>query len=360
MPRPLLTSPLQLRSVRLRNRVVLSPMCMYAAQDGKANDWHFAHLASFALGGTAVVFTEATAVEPDGRISHADLGLWSRDHVDSFRRITGFLDQAGAVAGIQLAHAGRKASTQQPWDGFGPLTAADGSRGEPPWPVKGPSPIAAGTGYPVPAELDRADLARLAECWGAAAERAAEAGFRALELHGGHGYLLHSFLSPIANRRGDGYGGDREARMRFPLEIVEAVRRRWPAELPLFYRLSSVDGIDGGWEIEDSVAFAKELKIRGVDVVDCSSGGVVTQPPAVRSQSHRAIPRGLGFQVGYAGQIRQDAEVPTMAVGLIVDPHQAEAVLASGAADLVALGRELLFSPSWAAGAAVALGGARD
>jgi 2,4-dienoyl-CoA reductase-like NADH-dependent reductase (Old Yellow Enzyme family) len=343
-----LLSPLTLRGVTLRNRLVVSPMCMYASENGFASDWHLGHLSSFAFGGHSVVFTEATAVEAEGRISHGDLGIWSDDHIPGLKRAADLVNSLGAVAGIQLAHAGRKASTQRPWEGFGPLTDADAEKGHAPWPVVGPSATPAGPEYPTPNELDAAGLAGVRDAFAHAARRAAKAGFRAIDIHGGHGYLLQSFLSPIANSRTDAYGGTLENRMRFPLEVAKAVRENFPDEYPVFYRISSVDGIDGGWEIEDSIEFSVQLKLIGIDIVDCSSGGVTTLAPAVRKDATRAIPRGLGFQVGYADTIRRDAGIRTMAVGLIVDPEQANQIVASGQADLIAVGREALFDPAFA------------
>lgn len=351
-----LLSPLTIRGVTLRNRLVVSPMCMYASEDGFASDWHLGHLSSFAFGGHAVVFTEATAVEASGRISHGDLGIWSDDHIPGLKRVAELVNSLGSVAGIQLAHAGRKASTQRPWEGFGPLTDSDTARGQAPWGVDGPSATPAGPDYPTPNELDAAGLERVCEAFAAAARRAAKAGFRAIDIHGGHGYLLQSFLSPIANSRTDAYGGDLEGRMRFPVEVAAAVRENWPDEYPIFYRISSVDGIDGGWEIEDSIEFAARLKAIGIDVVDCSSGGVTTQAPAVRKDATRAIPRGLGFQVGYAETVRREAGIATMAVGLIVEPEQANRIVADGQADLIAVGREALFDPAFANHCAYRLG----
>ena len=347
MADPQLLSPLTLRATTLRNRMVVSPMCMYSSCDGFAADWHIAHLGSFALGGHGAVFTEATAVEPGGRISHGDLGIWSDDHVAPLKRVAELIGSLGSVAGIQLGHAGRKASTQKPWEGFGPLGDADAARGQAPWQVDGPSPAAAGPDYPVPSELSAEGLERILVAFSRAARRATDAGFRAIDIHGGHGYLLQSFLSPISNTRADAYGGDLEGRMRFPLEVAAAVRAAFRDDSPVFYRISAVDGMDGGWEIEDSIIFADRLKRLGIDVIDCSSGGVVTQPPAVRRDAARAIPRGLGFQVGYADEIRRGVGIATMAVGLIVDAVQAEEIIASGRADLVALGREALNDPAF-------------
>ncbi len=350
-PRSRLFQPLALRGVRLRNRIVISPMCQYSAHDGMAGDWHFAHLAQFAVGGAGLVFTEAAAVLAEGRITHGDLGLWQDLQIAPLARIAAFLKRQGATPAIQIAHAGRKASMQRPWFGNGPLDAADQARGERAWPIVAPTAEPVGPGWLLPEELDLAGIATIQEAFVATAERARRAGFEALELHGAHGYLTHSFLSPLANRRRDSYGGDLAGRMRFALELAERVRPRWPAELPLFFRISAVDGAAEGWSIEDSVALARALKARGVDVIDCSSGGIGGSATAA------AVPRGPGFQVPFAAEIRRGAGIATQAVGLILDPAQAEAVLEAGEADLIAIGREALFNPHWPLQAALALEG---
>ena len=354
MDTSLLFRPLSLRGVSLRNRIVISPMCQYSAVDGLASDWHLVHLGRFALGGAGAVFVEATAVHPRGRITHGDLGLWSDAHTPPLRRIARFLAEHGAVPAIQLAHAGRKASMQRPWHGNGPIDDTDRARGEDAWPVVAPSPLPLDEGWLVPHELSPTEMAELREAWRRAALRALEAGFEVVELHAAHGYLLHEFLSPLSNRRSDAYGGDRAGRMRFPLEVAETLRAVWPQDRPVFVRLSAVDGIEGGWTLEDSVAFARELKALGVDAVDCSSGGLAGSATAAR------VPRGLGFQVPFAERIRREAEIPTMAVGLIVEPRQAEDILQNGQADLVAIGREALFDPNWPVHAERALGAAGD
>ncbi|HJT07014.1 MAG TPA: NADH:flavin oxidoreductase/NADH oxidase [Stellaceae bacterium] len=351
MTQPLLLSPTTLRGVTLRNRIVISPLCQYSAADGMANDWHFAHLARFALGGAGAVFVEATAVHKDGRITHGDMGLWSDAHIAPLRRIADFLRAHGAVPAIQLGHAGRKASMQRPWHGNGPLDASDRARGEEVWRIVAPSALAMDEGWLMPVELSPAEMAQLREHFRRAALRAAEAGFAAVELHGAHGYLLHSFLSPLSNRRNDAYGGDRAGRMRFPLEIAETVRAAWPKDRPMFFRTSSVDGIDGGWALDDTVALARELKARDVDVVDCSSGGIAGSATAAR------IARHPGFQVPFAERVRREAGIKTMAVGLIMEPQQAEAVLQAGQADLIAIGRQALYDPNWPLHAERALGG---
>ena len=351
MAQPLLLSPVTVRGVTLRNRVVISPLCQYSAGDGMANDWHFAHLARFALGGAGAVFVEATAVHRDGRITHGDMGLWSDAHVAPLRRIADFLRAQGAVPAIQLGHAGRKASMQRPWHGNGPLDSSDRARGEEVWRIVAPSALAMDEGWLTPVELAHAEMAELREHFRRAALRAAAAGFDIVEVHGAHGYLLHSFLSPLSNRRNDAYGGDRAGRMRFPLEIAETVRAAWPQDKPVFFRVSSVDGIDGGWTLDDTVALARELKARDVDVVDCSSGGIAGSATAAR------IPRHPGFQVPFAERVRREAGIKTMAVGLILEPQQAEDVLQAGHADLIAIGRQALYEPNWPLHAERALGG---
>jgi len=341
MSRALLFTPLPLRGITLRNRLVISPMCQYSAVDGVANDWHFAHLARFALGGAGAVFVEATSVQRTGRITYGDLGLWTDAQVPPLRRIAQFLAAQGAIPAIQLAHAGRKASMQRPWHGNGPLDDSDRARGEEAWPVVAPSALPLEDGWLVPAALDAGDVAELREAWRRAALRALDAGFEIVEIHGAHGYLLHEFLSPLANRRDDAYGGDRAGRMRLPLEIAETVRAVWPEDRPVFFRVSAVDGIDGGVTLDDTVALAGALRDRGVDVIDCSSGGIAGSATAAR------IPRTPGFQLPFAERVRRDAAIKTMAVGLILEAAQAEAALSAGQADLIAIGREALYDPNW-------------
>ena len=353
MPASLLLAPLELRSVRLPNRVVISPMCQYSATDGNAGDWHFAHLAKFALGRAGLIFTEASAVEADGRITHGDLGIWRDEHIAPLQRIAAFVKTQGAVPAIQLAHAGRKASTQRPWRGNGPLDAADAQRGDVAWAIVGPGDNPLGPGWLTPHALTKPEMRRITQSFVAAAARADRAGFEVAEIHGAHGYLLHSFLSPLTNPRTDEYGGSLANRMRLPLEVVAAVRARWPAAKPLFVRVSAVDDIEGGWSIDDSIVLATELKRLGVDVVDCSSGGALGPATAAAKP---LTPRVPGFQVPFAQAIRSRADIATMAVGLILDAHQAEAALQSGQADLIAVGREALNDPNWALHAARALG----
>ncbi|MCW5625384.1 MAG: NADH:flavin oxidoreductase/NADH oxidase [Burkholderiales bacterium] len=347
---PLLFSPFQLRGLRLRNRIVISPMCQYSAKDGIADDWHFAHLAKFALGGAALVFTEAMAVSAEGRITHGDLGLWSDDQIPPLKRIVDFLKAHGAVPAVQLAHAGRKASMQRPWHGNGPLNDTDRARGEDVWPTFGPSAIPMDQGWLVPHEMTLDDIAALKEAWKAAALRALAAGVEVVEVHGAHGYLLHEFLSPLSNQRADAYGGSFENRIRLALEITREIRAVWPEDRPVFFRVSSVDGVDGGWALEDSVALARKLKGLGVDVMDCSSGGLMGSATAAR------VKRYPGFQVPYAAAIRSEAHIPTMTVGLILEPQQAEDILQKNEADLIAIGREALRNPNWPLHAQEALG----
>ena len=337
-----LFTPLRLRSVELRNRIAVSPMCQYAAHDGRPSDWHLVHLGSRALGGAGLVIVEATAVRPEGRITPADLGLWSDEQIEPFRRITAFLTEHGAVPGIQLAHAGRKASTDLPWRGGRPLATAPGG-----WQTVAPSPLPFDDGWPEPRQLTAEECAGLPASFAAAAVRARDAGFRLVELHFAHGYLVHQFLSPLSNRRDDGWGGDLAGRTRLAGAIVEAVRTAWGEELPLLVRISATDWAEGGWDLASSIALARDLAGRGVDLVDCSSGGLV---PRAR------VPVAPGYQVPFAEAIRRAAGVATGAVGLITEPGQAEEIVASGRADLVLLGRQLLREPHWPLHAAKALG----
>jgi len=338
---PLLFTPIDLAGRRARNRVVISPMCQYSADEGVPNDWHLVHLGKFATGGAGVVFIEATAVEARGRITHGDVGLWDDGQIPAHKRIVDFIQGHGALAAIQLGHAGRKASMQRPWFGNGPMGEADIARGDVPWDVVGASPVPVGDGWLVPHELTTREIEGLVESWIAAVKRAIEAGYDILEVHGAHGYLLQSFLSPISNKRNDAYGGDLQGRMRLPLEVVEAVRPIWPEDRPLFFRISSVDGIEGGWTLDDSLVLGRELKARGVDVVDCSSGGIMGAATAAKGK------RQPGFQVPYSERIRAEADIMTQAVGLITHPRQAEEILQAGQADLIALGREALYDPYW-------------
>ena len=344
-----LFSPLKLRGVTLPNRVVLSPLCMYSANSGVASDWQFAHLSTFARGGVGLVFAEATAVEPKGRITPRCLGIWTDEQAEALKPTTEFITSMGSVPGIQIAHAGRKASASPPWDGGKPLRIGDTAWGDPSWEVMGPSAVPLAEGWQTPHVMSEDDIAATIKNFASSASRAVTAGFKVLEIHGAHGYLIHSFLSPLSNQRNDAYGGDLKGRMRFAIEVAEAVRASWPYDLPLFFRVSAVD--NNGWSIEDSVALSTELKLRGVDVIDCSAGGI-SGAPAFRAKDDgspvkTSSDRPLGFQVPYASQIRKEAGVATMAVGRIIEAHQAEKILNDDSADLIGIGRELMYNPFW-------------
>jgi 2,4-dienoyl-CoA reductase-like NADH-dependent reductase (Old Yellow Enzyme family) len=338
-----LLSPLTIRGVTFRNRIVMSPMCQYVAKDGFADDWHLVHLGSRAAGGTGLVMVEATAVTAEGRISPGDLGIWSDEHVGPLARIARFVESQGAVAGIQLAHAGRKASCDVPWKGGMPLMTPEAGG----WPVKGPSAAPFDDGHPVPAVLDGAGIEGVVAAFEAATRRALAAGFRVIEIHAAHGYLLHEFLSPLSNLRTDQYGGSLDNRMRLVLQVAERVRRIVPLELPVFIRISATDWAEGGWDVDQSVVLAGRLKEIGIDLIDVSSGGLV---PRAR------IPVGKGYQVALSRQIRDEAKVMTGAVGLITEPEHANEIVTGGDADLVFVGRELLREPYWALKAEQALG----
>lgn len=350
---PHLFRPLELRGITLPNRIVISPMQQYAAgPDAMPTAHHQVHLGRFALGGAGLVFTEALTTDPDGRVTYSDLGIWRSEQADALAQIADFVRNNGAVPGAQLLHAGRKGSMQRPWHGYLPLSDVDiEERDEHPWPTVGPSPISALPGWPAPMALDRESIARIVDDHAQAARRCHDAGFDVLNIHGAHGYLIHTFLSPLSNRRTDAYGGDRNGRMKIAIDIAAAVRSEWPADKPLFFRLSCEDSLEGGWEVDDTVVLAKALLAAGVDVIDCSSGGLGRRGTPVVS------PREPGFQVHFADQVRREAVAATMAVGLILDARQAEAVLREGKADLVAIGREALYNPNWARQAAVDLMG---
>lgn len=339
---PHLFDPITLRGVTLRNRVGVSPMCQYSATDGFANDWHLVHLGSRAIGGAGVVIAEATAVQPNGRISPNDLGLWDDKHIDTLRPVTKFMAEYGAVPAIQLAHAGRKANTARPWDGGAPLPNPNGE-----WKIVGASPLPFREGYPTPHELTVEELAILKQDFVAATQRAVEAGFQLIEIHAAHGYLLHSFYSPLSNQRTDDYGGSFANRTRLLIEIVQGVRQVLPESLPLAVRLSSTDWVEGGWSIADTVELSRRLRQEGVDLIDCSSGGNVATA---------TIPLAPGYQVEFARAVRHEAEIASAAVGLITTPEQAEAIVAQGDADIVLIGRELLRDPHWPLHAARQLG----
>jgi 2,4-dienoyl-CoA reductase-like NADH-dependent reductase (Old Yellow Enzyme family) len=336
-----LFTPLKIGDVSFRNRIFVSPMCQYSSHDGMPTDWHLVHLGSRAVGGAGLVMVEATAVTPEGRISPDDSGIWSDAHIEAFARITRFVREQGAVPGIQLAHAGRKASTDLPWHGGNPVGLD--ARG---WETVAPSAIAFADNFPLPSELSLSELDDVVTAFAAAAQRAQAAGFECIELHMAHGYLLHEFLSPLANQRNDEYGGSLANRMRLPLRVASAVRDVWPANLPLFVRISATDWVEGGWDLAQSVELCRHLKDIGVDLIDCSSGGMV--PNAV-------IPAGPGFQTPFAERIRNEVGIATGAVGLITAPEQAEHILRSGQADVVLLARELLRNPYWPLHAAKAL-----
>ena len=340
---PHLFAPFTLRSITLRNRIGVSPMCMYSSTDGMANDWHLVHLGARAASGAGLVIAEATAVSPDGRITPGCAGLWAEKHIEPLARINRFVKAQGAVPGVQLAHAGRKASAARPWDGGEHL--ADDAGG---WPVVGPSTLAFGGALSkVPRELTAAAIASVQADFVAAAQRALAAGYEWLELHAAHGYLAHQFLSPLANQRTDSYGGSFENRIRFLVETTRAVRAVWPEHLPLTARLSCTDWVEGGWTVEESVELARRLKAEGLDLLDCSSGGGVEKAP---------IPVGPGYQVPLASRIRREAGLPTAAVGMITAPAQADEIVRNGHADVVLLAREFLRDPNWPLRAAQVLG----
>ncbi len=336
-----LFSPLTLRSLTARNRIFVAPMCTYTATDGHVNDWHLVHYGALATGGAGLIVAEATAVVPEGRISPHDAGLWSDAHVADWQRVTRFVAAEGAIPAIQLAHAGRKASTAPAWQGGKPLTPDDGG-----WQTLGPSPLPFGA-YPTPREMTLGEIDAVVDAFAAATHRARAAGFQCVEVHAAHGYLLHQFLSPLSNQRTDAYGGSQENRFRLPLRVAQAVRAAFPQELPVFVRISATDWKDGGWDLQGSIALCRELKALGIDLIDVSSGALV----------HDAkIPAGPGFQVPFATAIRAEAEIPTGAVGFITAPAQAEQILVTGQADVVFLARELLRDPRWPLRAARVLG----
>jgi len=337
-----LFSPLRLRERVFKNRIFVSPMCQYSAVDGMPTDWHLVHLGCRAVGGAALVMTEATAVSPEGRISPFDTGIWSREQAAEFGKIAGFLRGHGAVAGIQIAHAGRKASTDVPWRGGKPLVTGNGG-----WQPIAPSPVPFAEGYPVPREMTETDMGIVRTAFAAAARHGREAGFEVVEVHMAHGYLLHEFLSPLTNRRTDAFGGSLENRLRFPVSVARAVREEWPERLPVFVRVSATDWVEGGWDLPQTIALARELKGVGIDMVDCSSGGAV--PDA-------KIPAGPGFQTPFAAAIRREAGIATGAVGLITGPAQADQIVSTGMADAIMIGREFLRDPYWPLHAARSLG----
>jgi len=331
-----------IRAISFRNRIFVSPMCQYSSDGGLPNDWHLVHLGSRAVGGAGLVMVEASGVSPAGRITAWDSGFWSQAHADAFRPIVKFIEENGAIAGIQLAHAGRKASTDVPWRGGRVIREGPHS-----WQTVAPSPIPFRDGEPVPHELSPAEIEEIADQFVRSTQLAIDAGFHVIELHMAHGYLFHEFLSPLSNTRTDNYGGSLENRMRFPLDVAERVRNAWPDDFPLFVRISASDWMEGGWDLAQSIEFAKRLRDIGVDLIDCSSGGAVVGAK---------IELGPGYQVPFARAIRAEAGIATGAVGLITEPHQANEIIASGSADAVLLARELLRDPYWPLHAALALG----
>ncbi len=337
-----LFSELKIKSIIFRNRIFVSPMCQYSAQDGIANEWHLVHLGSRAVGGASLVMTEAVSVSPEGRISHYDLGIWNDAQVKAFIPITNFIKRQGAIPGIQLGHAGRKASIHRPWEGGEPL-----GESEHPWETIAPSPLPFAPEYSTPREMDSEDIKKVIHQFRQSAQNSLQAGFQVLELHMAHGYLLHQFLSPLSNQRQDEYGGDFMNRVRLPLAVARSVREVWPAELPLFVRISCTDWVENGWDLEQSIEFSKMMKDIGIDVIDCSSGGI---RPGIK------IPASAGYQVPFAEKIRATTGILTAAVGLITQARQAEKIIASYQADAVFLARELLRDPYWPLKAAKILG----
>ena len=349
----MLFEKIKLRDIEARNRIVVSPMCQYSAKDGNVTDWHLVHLGKFAQGGAGIVFIEATAVEKRGRITHGDTGIWDDSHIAGLSRISKFLKEQGAVPAIQLAHAGRKASMARPWYGNGPLTQADSDRGDKAWSTIAPTEAPIDPAWIAPRAFKKGDFEVVLNAFRQAARRAHAAGFEIAEVHAAHGYLLHTFLSPLSNTRDDEYGGSLENRMRFPLEVAKAVREAWPAGKPLFMRLSSIDDVEGGWSLADTVSISKKIKAIGVDVVDCSSGGILGSATAA---TKTVLPRVPGFQLPFSEAVRKETGLKTMAVGLILGGAQAEEALQGGRADLIAIGREALYDPNWPLHAARELG----
>src|SRR6476660_1311926 len=338
---PMLFQPLTIRGLTLKNRLVVPPMVHYRCDPGNTcGTFHVVHLGRYALGGFGLVFVEATGVEEVGLINEHDLGIWNDAQAESFKPLIGFMKRQGTAIGIQLAHRGRKASSQTAMQGMGPLTEENLKAGAKLWQPVGPTAEPVAKGWLTPRQLTTAECRAMVGTWAAAAKRAVAAGFDTIDIHTAHGYLLASFLSPVSNTRNDEYGGDRAGRMRLPLEIVEAVRREMPATMPLFVRVSSVDGTKEGWNMDDTVAFARELKVRGVDVIDCSSGGISGAATAAQ------VTRSLGFQVPFAERVRKEADIPAMAVGIILEAQQAETILQKGQADLIAIGRQSQFNPN--------------
>jgi 2,4-dienoyl-CoA reductase-like NADH-dependent reductase (Old Yellow Enzyme family) len=350
MTQPLLFTPIILAGLTARNRIVVSPMCQYSSEEGGPSDWHLVHLGKFALGGAAIVFCEETAVEMRARKTYGCAGIYSDKHIPMYRRITEFINKNNSIAAMQIGHSGRKASCGAPWTNFKPLTDEDAKTGHAPWRGVSPSAVPHRDDAQVPHELSVADIKAVIASWREAALRTLNAGFEIIEIHGAHGYLIHQFLSPLANKRSDAYGGDLQGRMRFALELTEAVRAVWPKDKPLWFRVSAVDGDGGAWHMDDTVTLARELKARGVDVIACSSGGI--NGPL----NMAIVPRVPGYQVPYAERVRRDTGIATCAVGLITEPEHAEEILQRGQADLIAMAREFMYNPNWPVHAARKLG----
>ncbi|MEP4196766.1 MAG: NADH:flavin oxidoreductase/NADH oxidase [Aliishimia sp.] len=345
-----LFSPFELRGIRFKNRIAVSPMSQYRAVDGYANDWHLVHLGRFALGGAALVYAEATAVTEEGRRTHGDLGIWDDNQIQGLRKITQFIEHEGAVPGIQLSHAGRKASERRPWHGETPVDNVDKiERNEAPWPSIAPSALPYADGWPLPNEMSQSDIEQVITAFGDAARRSRDAGFKIIEIYAAHGFLIHQFLSPISNHRTDQWGGTPENRQRFAVEVAKAIRVNWPRELPLVFRLSATDWLEGGIEVEDTVATAIALKDVGVDMIDCSTGGV-----GGKERPRRMVIE-QGFQVPFAERVKRDADIATMAVGFLWDAHSCEDIIGGGKSDMVTLARELLDDPNWPLHAAAKL-----
>ena len=347
---PLLFTPIELRGVTTRNRIVVSPMCQYSSEEGGPTDFHLVHLGKFAMGGAGIVFCEETSVEERGRKSYHCAGIYDDAHIAQYRRINDFIRSQGAVPAIQIGHSGRKGSGCAPWDGYRSLTADDAQHGEAPWQTISASAVAASPASIVPHALDRAEISAVLAHWKEAALRAADAGYDIIEVHAAHGYLIHQFLSPLTNQRTDAYGGDLAGRMRLCLEIVEAVRASWPVDRPVFMRVSAVDGANSQWAVDDTVALVRAAKERGVEVVTTSSGGINGPGTAT------LVPRYAGYHVAYSERVRREANLKTVAVGLITEAQHAEKILQQGQADFIALARELLWNPNWPVHAARELG----
>ena len=346
-----LFSPFTLRDITFKNRIAVSPMSQYRARGGHAKGWHAVHLGRFAMGGAGLVYAEATAVEPDGRRTHGDLGLWQDAHIDGLTPIAEFIREEGSIPGIQLGHAGRKASERRPWHGETPVDDEDVSeRNEAPWQAIAPSPIPYAEGWPEPAEMSRSDIERVIASFGDAAKRSQEAGFKIIEVYAAHGFLIHQFLSPIANQRTDSWGGNSENRRRFAVEVARSIRANWPEAYPLSFRLSATDWLEGGIEVDDAVETAKALKAAGVDMIDCSTGGI-----GGKDRPRRMVIE-QGFQVPFAERIREGADIASMAVGFLWDAELCEDIVRSGKADMIALAREILDDPNWPLHAAKRLG----